>query len=299
MKTILTLALGMAIHLGANAQSHSQTIRKELKFSENTSTNVLQVANINGSIDVEGYNGSTIVVEAELQINTKRSQSLAAAKEAINVEVMDLKDTLILYNTQPCSEFVKYTEGDKDKPTWVYSLERNWSKKDGRCRNDLDYKIDYKIKVPRSINLILSAINNGDISVANSDGTLYCKNINGSIFLDNVSDVTYARTINGDVTMYFTSNPSRDAVFYSLNGDIRANYKKGLAVDFSFKSFNGELFTNLPNVEKLPLTVSLEDSKKSKGIAYKVEGKSMMRARGGGYYLDFETFNGDVFLKEN
>jgi hypothetical protein len=63
----------------------------------------------------------------------------------------------------------------------------------------------------------------------------------------------------------------------------------------SFESFNGDFFTNIDKLESLPVRVEKENT--NDGIKYKVSG-NRYKIGSGGAFLDFETFNGDVYLKE-
>ncbi len=299
MKTLTTIGLLVAAGYGLNAQQHTETFKKELRFEHPSPTSVLYIANVSGSITVEGYDGDIIEVEAKRDIKAKTDAGLEEAKQLIKIAVIDGVDTLIVYSTQPCSTFGPVNENwrkhNSKKGTWGY----NWSNHDNDCNYKFDYKVDYKVKVPRNTNLMVSTVNDGDISVSNIAGEVKAWNVNGAIAFEKVSNATFANTINGDVTLNFSSNPKNDGRYYSLNGDIRANYLNGISADMSFKSFNGDFYTNIPAIEQLPTKVNIEEAKKGKGIAYKLDGKSMMRARNGGVYIDFETFNGDVYVKEN
>ena len=62
-----------------------------------------------------------------------------------------------------------------------------------------------------------------------------------------------------------------------------------------FESFNGSFFTNINNLEQMPVVV--EKKKSEQGIKYKVNG-NRYKVGNGGANLDFETFNGNVYLKE-
>ena len=90
-------------------------------------------------------------------------------------------------------------------------------------------------------------------------------------------------------------NPQKDCRFYSLNGDINAWFQKGLSASMSFESFNGSFYTNIDNLEALP--VQVEKKNVDEGVKYKVNG-NRYKIGSGGAYLDFETFNGNVYLKE-
>ncbi len=80
-----------------------------------------------------------------------------------------------------------------------------------------------------------------------------------------------------------------------MNGDINALFVKGLAANVSFKSFNGDLYTNVQNLEGLPAIIEKKQDKE--GMNLKIGG-NRFKVGNGGALLDFETFNGDVIVKE-
>jgi len=102
-------------------------------------------------------------------------------------------------------------------------------------------------------------------------------------------------TINGNVDIEYARNPQNDCRFYTLNGDINAWFQKGLAASLSFESFNGDFYTNIDKLEPMP--VEVEKKSTGDGIRYKVNG-NRFKVGSGGANLDFETFNGNVYLKE-
>ena len=153
----------------------------------------------------------------------------------------------------------------------------------------------FRIRVPSNVNIAISTINEGEVTVSNLTSKVIANNINGGIKLDGVSNSVRANTINGDVNINYVKNPGSDCRFYTLNGDINANFRKGLASRVSFKSFNGEFFTNVNSLESLPIEVA--KTKTDKGTQYKIDG-NQYRIGSGGPHLDFETFNGNVYLLE-
>jgi DUF4097 and DUF4098 domain-containing protein YvlB len=150
--------------------------------------------------------------------------------------------------------------------------------------------------VPRNLNIYASTVNRGDVNVAGVDGTLELRNINGDISASGIQRTTVVNTINGDVSLEYTRIPE-SGKFYSLNGDIVANYPPGFKASVTFKSFNGDFYTNVDDIAQEPVMIKTNSNKK--GISFKAETKSAITFRGGGAPLDFETFNGDVFIKEN
>ena len=272
------------------AQSFTDKIVKELVFEKQSPSNALIVANINGSVKVEGYNGSKILIEVERTVRAKTSTRLEQGKVEVQLFHINRIDSLIVYASNGCNKF-NYRK-NKNQRGWSYY----WDCDAGNCDPPYDYVMNFSIKVPFGINVEVSTVNEGNVSIENVQGAVKANNVNGSIRLTALKGATKAHTINGNVDLDYASNPVEDCKYYTLNGDINAWFKRGLAATMSFKSFNGEFFTNVDNLESLPAT--LEKEQGSGGVKYKVN-NSRYKISTGGANLDFETFNGNVILKEH
>jgi len=296
MRSRLFLPVMMvAIATTAGGQVFTETISRELTFEKKDKSNTLMLFNINGSVSLEGYAGDKILVEVKKTIRAKTDTRIEEGKQEIQLGVMDRADTIILYVNGACSTFGRQ---DRDRnwrskyKGWGY----DWNKSRKSCESRYDYSMEFKIKVPSTINLVVSTINGGDLEITNSTGSVVADNVNGGIRLSQISGSTNASCINGEVNLDFSGNPPGDSRFYSLNGDITANFRKGLAAQLAFKSFNGDFYTSLTDVT--PMAVQLEKTDKGgEGTRYRVSG-NRYKVRQGGPLLDFETFNGDVILKE-
>ncbi len=293
MKTIILLITTL-IPCSLLAQSFTEKITKELSFEKKGVDNALIIANINGNIKVSGYEGDKVLVEMTRTIKAKTPERLEKGKAQIKLGVLDRADTLILYTEGICSRFGR---ASKNKGDWTH---RNgwgyqWSDQNDDCKELVDYTFDYVIKVPMSLNVLVSTVNLGDVEVENLKGSIVANNVNGSIKLSNIAREATASTINGNVDITYTKNPEKACRFYTLNGDINAWFQKGLSANMSFESFNGELFTNVPQLESMP--VAIEKKETENGTKFKVNG-NRFKVGDGGVVLDFETFNGDVYVKE-
>lgn len=296
MKKIILSVLIIVFALNVEAQTFSEKSAKEFAFSKTSPGNTLMILNVNGSIQVKGYKGDKVIVEAEKIIHAKTESALESAKKKLAFAYMDLSDTLILYIDGLCHSFGKQKKnGTPYGNGWGYNWE-NCRDGDGWVKNEsIDYSMNFVLQVPEGINVIASTINKGNVAVLDVKGEVVANNINGSIKLDHLSNRTTAHTINGNLDLNYDNNPSGDCRFYSLNGNINADFSKNLAANVSFESFNGEFYTNLDQMELLPVTVELIDNKP--GVKYRIKG-NRYKVRNGGVNLDFETFNGDVYLKE-
>jgi DUF4097 and DUF4098 domain-containing protein YvlB len=300
MKRTLT-ALMLLTAVVCSAQTFSEKIVREFSFEKKGPDNALIVANINGDITVTGYSGDKILLEITKTIKGKTPERTEKGKQEIQLGVIDRADTLIFYVDGGCNKFGRTSDWRDDdgndrnngRDQWGY----NWNNcNSDRCRTSYDYTMDFTLKVPFSLHVSVSTINDGDISIQGVNGAVSADNINGSIKLANLSRETRASTINGDVDIEYDQNPKQACRFYTLNGDINAMFQKGLAANLTFESFNGEFYTNIDKIESLPVKVEKME-KEGDGIKFKVNG-NRYKVGSGGALLDFETFNGNVYLKE-
>lgn len=280
------------------AQTHTEKINKTLSFEKVSDANTIIIANINGNVRVEGYDGTEVSVEVVKTITGKTAERLEKGKQQIQLGILDQADTLVLFVEGTGATFGRKTDRMHTRGAGNYGY--NWCcnncNNGCECRTDYDYKLDFVVKVPGRINVVASTVNNGNISVSKAKGVVRADNVNGSIKLTELVREASASTINGDVDIEYTANPSKDCRFYSLNGDINALFQKGLAADMSFESFNGDFYTNINKLENMPATV--EKQTDSKGVKYKINSNRYRIGSGGAAMLDFETFNGNVYLKE-
>lgn len=278
------------------AQTFSEKISKELTFEKKSEGNALMVANMNGNVKVVGYEGDKIIMEVTKSISAKTNGRLESGKLEVQLGIIDRADTIIVYTQDACSQFGKQTRQMKNHGgSFRYGWGYQWNERQNNCHLDYDYRMDFTIKVPTSVHVMLSTINNGDVVVENMKGIVLAGNINGNIKLTNLEREAEATTINGNVDISYKQNPLKDCRFYSLNGDINALFQPGLTANMSFESFNGSFYTNIEKLESLP--VKVEKAKHGEGIQYKVNGNRYQIGKGGAL-LDFETFNGNVYLKE-
>jgi hypothetical protein len=291
MKNLITVALAICF-VTVQAQSHHEKIVKELTFESVNANNTIIVENIFGNITVEGYNGNTIIVEVEKVITAETQAPLEKGIKEIQLGSIDHGDTLILFTQGACHSFGK--GNDKNGKTRTGGWGYHWDCK-ADCDPEFEYVMNFKIKVPSKANIVVTTVNNGDIIASKVIGSVVAQNVNGSIRLEDLTQAAYAHTINGDVTVNYAKHPQTECRFYTLNGNINANFPKGLAANVNFKSFNGEFFTNVSDLDNLPIKVEKEAT--SKGTKFSVNG-NRFKAGGGGTLLDFETFNGNVYLKE-
>lgn len=283
-KLIIPILSGVVLsctNAPAQEPKFTETIKKEFVVSPNS---VLAVYNIDGFIKVEGYDGNKVLIEIDKTISGKTNEIVEEGKREFKLEFEQKTDSVIAYIIEP----------------WDSRPSKHRVRKNNDNRNiKYHHNLNFTIKVPKSMNLDISTINNGDIIVADVSGLMKVNNINGKITVKNAQKANDIHTINGDVNINYTALPPDSAKYYTLNGNLTVIFPNNLSADCSFKSFNGDFYTDFEDVEKLPTRVTKTINETDKGTTHKLSKGSMIRIGSGGKNLKFETFNGNIYIKKS
>lgn len=277
------LFFALVLHyVEAQKKEFNETIMKEVFFESKGNGNTMVLKNIFGSITVEGYDGEKIILEVAKKIKADNQEDLELGKRELQLKIEVDGNTAIIHPDAP------YITFDKQELGFNWCQDYNEPK--------YGHRMDFKVKVPKDTRLNIGTINDGEVLVQNSVGTfLKVSNINGGIALNNVKGETHLNCINGDVSITYIDNPHTDSRYYSLNGDINVSYQSGLSANVSFKTMNGELFTDFDVERQFVKTTKSNDVDKAK---FKYESTPTMQIGKGDIALDFETLNGNVFIKK-
>lgn len=263
------------------AQEVNEHIRKEFTVSK-SATNTLSIHNINGFIKVEGYSGDKVVLEVDKSITAKTTQDLETGKKEFQFRMEQNGDSIMAYIAEPFDSRPNRTKERRD---------RNW-------HIDYDFTLNFTVKVPYQVNLVVSTVNRGNVTVRDVAGALAVSNVNGAISLTNAKGATIAHTINGNVDINYVASPPEQSAYYTLNGDIRVSYPANLSADIQFKSFQGKFYTDFENTEVLPTRVVKTQQQTGNGTVYKLAKDTAIRIGRGGKTFKFETFNGNIYVKK-
>lgn len=284
-KAIVTLLMGMGIICAApkaDAREFKEHVSKEFTLTGDAARSTLFIYNISGFIKVEGYAGPKVLLEMDKTITADDDKNLETGKKEFRLAFDYRTDTIMAYIAEPYDS----------RPR------RHWQYNDDRREIDYNYNVDFTVKVPFGMNLHISTVNDGIISVNNVSGTLYKSNVNEEISVKNAKGTTYAHTVNGNVSVNYLTNPPEESSYYTINGDIRVSYQPGLSADLQFKSMNGDFYTDFQEAGRLPATVTKVQEKKGEGIVYKLNAITSVRFGKGGKIFKFETLNGNVYIKK-
>lgn len=279
---LLLLIVTSACNAQKGKHTFSEIISKEYTVNPNST---LALYNLHGNVEVEGYDGNVVKIEIEKTISAKTEALLNEGKSNFLLNFEKNTDSLIVYISEP----------------WDTRPNRNYTKEDWRNRKPIEYqvKLDFKVSVPRSVNLRASTVNEGEVLVKNVAGLLNVNNVNGGIEIQNAKATTRAHTVNGNVTVSYLKNPAGASSYHTINGAINVTYQANLSADLTFRSMNGEYFTEFGNYKLMPSEVEQNQRKSGSGTKYKVSSRSPIRIGNGGTKLKFETLNGNIYIKKS
>lgn len=281
MKKLITLLFTGA--LISCAQSHAQSskehISKEISLSSAPAQTVVEVYNLLGSVKVEGYTGSKVLLEIDKTVSAKNKVDIERGETEFELGVDTRQDTIVIYTKAP------------------YDTRPSRNKSNQNNQIPYSIKLDYVIKVPQNVQLRLSTINDGAIEVTNVHGKMKVNNINGSIRVENAKGLTDLHTINGGIDVTYAASPATGSSCYTINGTINASYPDDLSADIKLKSMNGDFYTDFPNAEVAPQTVVRRNASDS-GTTYKLNKDTHLKVGKGENKLNFETLNGSIYIKK-
>jgi len=284
-RVIVTLLMGLGILYAfpkANAEEFKEHQSKEFIATGDGSGSTLFIYNISGFIKVEGYSGNKVLLEMDKTITANDNKNLELGKKEFRLAFDQKSDTIMAYIAEPYDS----------RP------HRNWQYNDDRREIEYNTNVDFTVKVPYGMNLHISTVNDGIITVKKVSGTLHVSNVNEEISIKDAKGTTYAHTVNGDVTVDYLTNPSEESSYYTINGNIRVSFQPGLSADLKFKSMNGDFFTDFPEAELMPASTSKVQEKNGSGTTYKLNATTSVRFGKGGRTFKFETLNGNVYIKK-
>ncbi|MCH8874852.1 hypothetical protein IH824_19170 [candidate division KSB1 bacterium] len=262
----------------ASPKEVKEKIEKTLKFSNPSGEKEVIVDNINGSIEVEGYDGKEVQLVVNKTIFARSQERIDLARKKIRLEITEEDNTIELYVDAP----YRRRDGSMNHRGWRH---------DG-----YDVTFDFKLKVPRDANVYLKTINQGSIEVRGVSGDYDLHNINGRIDASGLSGSGRIYALNGGVTVDFEQNPKKDCYFGSLNGEIEVTFLAGLEADFRFKTFNGDVYTDF-DISYLSPRQATTKRRKGKYV-YKADKAFGARVGQGGPEIEFDGFNGDIYVNK-
>ena len=265
IRTILIVFLSI-IMLGAIGQE-TQKQQLVIPLSNPDKPGFLELGGINCSINVTGYDGKEVIVNAYSKNGVTKITEAKNGMKKINASSMSIE-----------------AEEDNNR----IDISSGFSHEG----------ITFEVKVPFNFSLELSTVNNGEIKVDNVNGEISANNVNGPITMNKVSGLVSASTINDDIIITFDKvSTGSPMAFSSLNGNIDITFPTGIKADLKIKCDRGDILTDFDVVLSKERKVNNETNKKG---VYKVSIDEWVygKINGGGPEYSFKNFNGDIIIRK-
>ncbi|HEX2975481.1 MAG TPA: DUF4097 family beta strand repeat-containing protein [Bacteroidales bacterium] len=270
----IRLIIGMVLlicvsGIGMAQKEDSETLTVPLSNPGKTYT--LKVKLLSGDINVTGYDGNEIVINAT-----------PGAEE--DEEVNDRSETKGMKKISAGGGFeITAKEADNIITVNNGSLGRN---------------IRLDIRVPQNGKLRLGTVNEGVVSVKNIKGEIEVDNVNDDIELENISGSAVANTISGEVIVSFsTVDPGASMAFSTLSGDINVTFPESVKANFKLKSDMGDVFSDFDiDIDKN----QAKTEKTTEPGLYKIKKDNWVsgKVNGGGPEIMFKSMSGDIYIRK-
>lgn len=269
-------AAALTLFLAQAAFGQASTEKIPVPLTDPNRPVLLKVGLVAGGISVKGYAGKEVIVESRVGSDQDEGQD----------------------EEQP-DEKAKGMKRVPNTSSGVTVEEEDNTVSVGTGLRGITNKVDLIIQVPTACSMKLSTVNDGDITVENVNGDLEINNTNGSITLSHISGSAVAQTVNGEIKVTFAQISQDKAMsFSSLNGDLDVTFPSSLKANIQMKSEQGEIYSDFDIQMKSPST-HMEKNEGDKG-KFKLTLEKAMRGtiNGGGQEIQFNSFNGNIYIRK-
>ena len=270
MKLFTILCTLLAVTLFAD-YNDSEVYKKTLKFPDASAENHLEIDNINGWVEVEGYDGDEIIIEVEKIIRADSKRDLEKGMKEAKLGIEEEGRFIRIFDDGP----------------W-HDKNYDW--------DDLDYEPEYnfKVKVPENVELTAGTVNGKYVIVNGVKGNFRVSNVNGRIEMYGAEGSGKATTVNGKVIVEFNKSPKEDCTFKTINGEVNVTFPEDLNADISCKTLNGDVYTDF----EVSYSTSREVDEGREGGKYVYHSDNSLRIKigDGGPVFKMSTINGDISI---
>lgn len=275
----LVLLLCGAAASAASAATHAatETERRSFELVAAAGRPQLLVDNVNGSIVVEAGGAGRVEVEIVKTFEAKSAEALDRIRREAKLTVEQEPGRLALVQDGP------------------FRCDRAENRR--RCEQEADRRddevtFDWKLTVPRELDLDVRDVNGERIEVHGVAGRVEVEHVNGAVTLTGLEGPTRATTVNGDVAASFAASPAGDLRFTTVNGELDLAFPADFGAELSAHTLNGEVLTDFPFETLAPQPEARRDG----GGHYRLEGSTTRIGRGGAR-LECDTVNGDILIR--
>ncbi|NQZ89244.1 MAG: DUF4097 family beta strand repeat protein [Colwellia sp.] len=205
LATLLSLSMITVVYADVE-----DTIEKSFDVSENAT---LRLANINGAVEIKGWDRNEIKVTA---IITAKNQE---DRDRIKVEF--------------------------DQSSSGVSVETEYEKQLSWGRNNSSGKVDYTVMVPFGASLTDIELVNGSLVIDKVQGEIKANTVNGSINVQGLADDLELNSVNGSIkaTYQHIDNNIDEIELTTVNGSIKLYLPSELNATINAETMHGSIKT--------------------------------------------------------
>ena len=241
------------------------------------------IDNVFGPVQVKTGAAGKVTLELRQHASARREDDLDEAFREVTLSVETEDDRLTLLQDGPfrCDDRCCVRSG---------------------CDWDPDYEVrwEWDVTVPPDVDLEVSTVNGGSLSIDGARGSVRAANVNGALRLTALGGgEVSATTVNGGVEAQFDRAPASDSTFTTVNGKVELELPRDVQAEVSVDTMHGDLYTDF-EVEAIPVKAVAERESGS-GHRYRFDRDLVVRIGGGAaasaVRLDCKTVNGDVVVR--
>lgn len=209
MRKWLTGAILFTLALVGSAQArpYDQVYEKTMPLAAG---GTVRLENVNGTVSVSAWDREEVEIHA---VKTARRSS--ADLNLVDIEVKSTGGRVEVNTRYPSDQGV-------------------------------DVTVEYKIHVPRRVQLESVATVNGNVRVTDVDGGGQLHTVNGDVEVYDCSGGFSARTTNGNVREELRGLDAKDLALETMNGSILLALPPNAGAELDAQSLNGEIRTEEP-----------------------------------------------------
>jgi DUF4097 and DUF4098 domain-containing protein YvlB len=190
----------------APAGAKDQTITKTFPFAAG---GVLRIENVNGSVEIRGWD------REEIEIRAVKTATRSEDLDLVQVEIKPAADRVEIETRYPADQGV-------------------------------DVRVEYVIHVPRRVVLETAATVNGAVRVSGVEGTGDLRSVNGDVEVSEAGGGFNAHTTNGNIREELESYASKALLLETMNGSIFVALPSNAGAEIDALSMNGDIRTQRP-----------------------------------------------------